>query len=766
VETELTRIFDALPVIAWIALPDGHADFINRCWCDLAGRGTEEISGQGWMALVHPDDLPAMLASWHAMVASGKPGELRVRTRHGDGNHHWHLFRVGPLKNASGHVTRWYGMDTGTGGRQQPAEPSPASELDALLTIDAMPLPVAITAPSGEVRRVNRHALHYFGRSFEQLKRSKASEVVHPEDLPYIISAQSKAYETGSTYNVQSRHRRSDGVYRWFNVVGMPLRDAQGHISCWMHLLIDIDDQRRPEEALRTTERKLRSIIHTIPALVWSARIDGSVEFFNQHYLDYVGLSAEQVADWGWKAAVHPDDLDGLADSWQLIMASQAPGETEARLRRFDGEYRWFLFRVNPLRNEAGHIIKWYGISIDIDDRKRTEEQLRRSEAFLAEGQRISMTGSFSWCLDDNEVMLSDELYRIFGFDHDTTVTLDRIAGRIHPDDATLHADKKSDAREVGSDHDYEIRLRMPDGSVKHVHVVSHCAQGRDGQREYIGAIQDVTQRRASEETLGALRSELARMAKINSLGALTASIAHEVNQPLSGVITNASTCLRMLAADPPNIEGAIETARRAIRDGHRASDVITRVRALFSRKSSNTERVNLNDATKEVIALSQSTLKASRVTLKTDFCQDIPPVTGDRVQLQQVILNLLLNASEAMNGVDDRPREILVRTEVDEDARVRLTVQDSGVGFESEGLGKMFETFYTTKSSGMGIGLSISQSIIERHQGTLRAQANNGPGATFWFAIPRAGSDMRTTTSDSDATAPLLRAARVAGSL
>jgi signal transduction histidine kinase len=226
----------------------------------------------------------------------------------------------------------------------------------------------------------------------------------------------------------------------------------------------------------------------------------------------------------------------------------------------------------------------------------------------------------------------------------------------------------------------------------------------------------------------------------------LTASIAHEVNQPLLGIITNASTCLRMLAADPPNVDGARLTAQRTIRDGHRASDVIARLRALFSKKGTARESVDLNDATREVTALVSSELQRNRVTLRTELGDDLPAVIGDRVQLQQVILNLILNASEAMSGVDDRPRHLVIRTERNEGDQVRLTVQDTGVGFEPQDVDRFFDAFYTTKRGGMGIGLSVSRSIIESHHGRLWAMPNDGPGARFSFSIPREAEDLMGT--------------------
>jgi C4-dicarboxylate-specific signal transduction histidine kinase len=277
----------------------------------------------------------------------------------------------------------------------------------------------------------------------------------------------------------------------------------------------------------------------------------------------------------------------------------------------------------------------------------------------------------------------------------------------------------------------------MPDKSIKYLYAVARATRDESDQLEYIAAVRDVTARRLSDEALDKARLELAHVARVMSLGALTASIAHEVNQPLSGIITNASTCVRMLDGDPPNIDGARETAKRTIRDGRRAADVITRLRALFTKKDATTESVDLNEATREVIALSQSELERNRVVARTQFADRLPLVTGDRVQLQQVILNLVRNGSDAMSGVDDRPRELLFTTELEKSDRVRLSVRDAGIGVDAPNLEQLFQPFYTTKETGMGIGLSVSRSIIENHHGRLWATPNDGPGVTFSFSIP-----------------------------
>ncbi len=409
----------------------------------------------------------------------------------------------------------------------------------------------------------------------------------------------------------------------------------------------------------------------------------------------------------------------------------------EARLRRYDGQFRWFRFRASPLRDKHGRVIKWYGINADIHDRKRAEMELRRSEAFLAEGQRLARMGTFSWQVPTGEIVWSEQLYRIFGFKSGITLTVDLILTRVHPEDRSYAAEFIERARRGDNHFEYQYRILTPDGPVKYIQLNARRANDRPDQIEYIGTVLDVTQRRFSEEALGKARSELAHVTKVMSLGALTASIAHEVNQPLSGIVTNAGTCLRMLAADPPNVEGAQETARRTIRDSKRAADVIARLRGLFSKRSATIEAVDLNQTACEVIALMRSDLEQARVILRTEFAEKLPFVGGDRVQLQQVIMNLLRNGADAMSSVDDRPRGLSIKTEPDADATVRLTVQDAGIGFEPQHEDRLFDAFYTTKRDGMGIGLSVSRSIIESHSGHLWAALNDGPGAAFAFSIP-----------------------------
>ena len=433
------------------------------------------------------------------------------------------------------------------------------------------------------------------------------------------------------------------------------------------------------------------------------------------------------------------------------VAANQAAiGLQEARLRseqrRVAGELDQRVSQRTMELAAANEELK-----MEVAERRRAEEALKRSEAFLTEGQRLSRTGSFSWRMATDEILWSEQMYRIFEFNRGVQLTFEQIGTRVHPEDIPSWNAVIERARVESGGFEFEHRLQMPDRSVKHLHLVAHGTRDSQGRLEYIGAVQDVTQRKNSEEELNEARSELARVVRFTTLGAMTASIAHEVNQPLSGIVTNAGTCLRMLSADPPNVDGARETARRTIRDGNRASEVINRLRALFSKKDTAAESVDLNETTTEVIALSLAELQRNRVILLLELAEDLPLVTGDRVQLQQVILNLLRNASDAMSGVDDRPRQLVIRTERDHGDRVRLTVQDEGIGLDPQTMDKLFETFYTTKNEGMGIGLSVSRSIIESHHGRLWATPNHGPGATFSFSIPRRSESSTSADGNRD---------------
>ena len=645
------------------------------------------------------------------------------------------------------------------------------------LIIDSVPGLVAILNPAGDVEAVNDQVLEYCGEPLEAMRHWGTNGIVHAEDVPRIAPVFANAIASGVPYDFDARIRRFDALYRWFRVRGRPLRESGGDIARWYVLLTDIDDRKHAEALLAGENRLLEMVANGESMAVILGEIcrlvertaagcrcsvvlvdpsglrleHGAAPSLPDSFIQSIigrpiavdagpcGMAAclnEQViagdlttetrwASWCSVALAH-----GLQACWSTPIPSTA-GKVLGTFAIYYDEPRTPTMQQQRLIEQVTHVA-----SIAIE-RTQEAEALTRSEALLARVQQVSATGGFYWWPMTGEVYWSEQVYRIFELDPATPLTTELRQSRIHPDD--LHAHQKSVelAMRDGRDFEYEVRLLMPDGSVKYVHSLVHATRDAEGSLLYVGALQDVTPRRLSEIALSKVRSELAHVARVTTLGALTASIAHEVNQPLSGIITNASTCLRMLGADPPNVDGARETARRTIRDGNRAAEVIAKLRALYSRRDTTLESVDLNEAASEVLALLRNDLHTNLVVLRTEFAEGLPHVRGDRVQLQQVVLNLLRNASDAMSTVDERPRDLLIKTEVDHGNGVRLSVRDAGIGFAPDAAEKLFDAFYTTKPDGMGVGLSVSRSIIERHHGRLWGAANEDHGATFVFSLP-----------------------------
>ena len=734
-ELSLRNIVDNIPGFVHTTSAMGDVEFISRQTIEYFGKTKEELKDWARAGVVHPDDLPRAIEAWRKSIETGRDHEVEQRNRRADGIFRWFQARGRAVRNQEGEITAWYWLLIDIDDRKKAEEALRVNQRNLSLIVDSIPGLVARVSPAGDVEVVNRPLLEYFGKNLEEVRNWQLTDAIYPDDLPRALETFSRL-PTGEPFDDEQRLRRSDGVYRWFQSRGLPLRDPDGRILNWYVLLTDIEDRKRAEEALQSNERNLSLIINTMPTLAWSARPDGSADFLNQYYLEYVGLPFEELQGWGWTVAVNPDDLNALSDAWKSIMTAGKPGEVEARLRRFDGEFRWFLFRTNPMRDDSGQIVKWYGTNTDIHDRKLAEAEVKESYLRLAEAQQLSKTGSFITNLAADEHHWSEETFRIFEFDPAAKVTVQMIRSQIHAEDLPSF-DAMIARAMTGTDVDFSFRFVTPRGAVKHIRGMARVIEHIVGRPLFIGALQDITDSKLSEEALNRARSELARVARVTTLNALTASIAHEINQPLSGIITNADTCLWLLSIDPPDVAGARETAQRTIRDGNRAADVIKRLRNLYSNKETQFESMDLNEATREVIALSLSDLQRNKVIVRHELAAELPPITADRIQLQQVVLNLVRNASEAMSTVDDRPRELLVRTEREREDRVRLSVKDVGVGFQPQHADKLFEAFYTTKGDGMGIGLHVSRSIIEAHHGRLWAQANDGPGATFFFSIP-----------------------------
>jgi hypothetical protein len=503
-----------------------------------------------------------------------------------------------------------------------------------------------------------------------------------------------------------------------------------------------VEAQKRIEAALVQSEDRLQLVIDTIPTLVWRAGPEGNPDLLNQPALDYTGLTLDQ-AEKGWPCAFHPDDKAGMLEKWGAIRESGMRGELEARLRRFDGEYRWFLFRAEPLRDALGNIVKWYGSSTDIEDRKRTEEILRRSEAYLSEAQRLSHTGSWAFIpATGKHTYWSEEIFRITGFDPARgPPRFEEFERRVHPDDRARTKEHFRTAIREKADFDHGYRMVHPGGEIRDIHVIGHPVLRPSGDLvEFVGTLMDVTERRRAEEE----RQALAHANRIATMGQLTASIAHEVNQPITTARNNAASALRFLSRIPPDLEEVREALGCVLNDVDRAGDVIAGIRKLIQKAPApRGDRLDINEAIREVIVLTRGEALKNGVSVRMQLAEGLPIIQGDRVQLQQIVLNLILNAVEAMNSVDDGRRELSISTERRRADEVLVAVRDSGPGIDPEQLERVFDSFYTSKPSGMGLGLAICRSIVDAHEGRLWADANEPRGAVFQFTLPAGNTFM-----------------------
>jgi len=976
---DLKLVTDTIPALVWSSRhSDGAAEFFNQHYLDYVGRSAEDMRGWSWTEAVHPDDLDKARNDWAAMVASGRLSTTETRLRRHDGVYRTFLVQAAPLRDAKGEIVRWYGVNTDIEDRKRAEEAVRSNERKLNLILDTVPALIHVLGTDGSVMWVNQAALDYTGLTLDEVHRADyRARIFHPDDLERVRDERLAALKRPVLFELEMRTRAADGSYRWFLNRYNPLLDERGNLDCWYAVSFDIEDRKRAEEGLRASEHKLNLILNTIPSHIQVLGADGTTLYVNQATLDYTGLTREDVQKEDYKARVfHSEDWESVQAKRQPALKRPEPFELEMRTRGADGIYRWFLYRYSPLIDEQGALDRWYVASFDVEDSKRTaaelgrvntllnhaqrisrvgsfwadidadehvwseelyrifemdpaidnisiqtvrerihpddvahydvfgaqsadgkeyewtyrivprpgvvktlhcvthrvasitdrvvffgaiqditefrkvedalrqseaslahaqqishvgsfwsdleadthlwsdelyrifeldpgafkptihtvrdnvhpddlaaydalvaqswdgegyswafrimpkpnvvkhlhsycrrvpeitdrlvffgtiqdvtefkrvEDALRQSEAFLAAGEAVSGTGTFLWSIESGDIKWSSQLYRIFEFEDGSPVTLERIATRVHPEDRRPMAEMVERAN-AALDSEFEQRLLMTDGRVKNLLFVARFERDHDGRPHYRGVVEDVTERRRSEQALSRVRSELAHVTRVASLNTLTASIAHEVNQPLSGIMTNATTCLRMLAGNQPDLDGARRTVQRLMRDGKRASEVIARLRSLFSRKEASVEPVDLNEAAREVIALSHHELRRNEIEVRLELHDDLPAVAGDRVQLQQVILNLILNASDAMCAVGGRPRNLHVVTGLDENGGVQLAVSDTGIGFGDGDAAGLFEPFYTTKPSGMG---------------RLWAEPNEGAGATFRLSIPCAG--------------------------
>jgi PAS domain S-box-containing protein len=502
--------------------------------------------------------------------------------------------------------------------------------------------------------------------------------------------------------------------------------------------------EQRAIEALRESEAQRKEVFEHNPVMYFMVDADGTVLSVNTFGAAQLGYLVSELRGQSVLKVFFEEDRDLVRNSFDVCLTDIGQTHSwEIRKVRKDGSALWVRENAKAVRRLDNRSIVLIACE-DITERKEAENALRQSGNYLAEAQRLSHTGSFGWRVATGEIIWSEETFRIFGYDKAPSVTLDMVFQRIHPDDRAQAQQTIDRASSDGRDFDHEYRLLMPDGSVKYAHATAHAVTDASGGVEFVGAVTDVTARKRAEEKLHEAQAELAHVTRVTALGELAASIAHEVNQPLAAVVANAAASLRWLDRETPNLKEARSALESIVNDGNRAGEVIQRVRALVNKTVDQKVPLDVNEVVNEVITLLHHELFSHGMSLRMELAPALGPVLGDRIQLQQVILNLVINGIDAVQPVTNRPRELVIRTLQEEVHHMLVTVSDCGVGFAAENADRLFDPFFTTKSGGMGMGLSICRSIVESHGGRLSASSNVGPGATFQFSLPMHQEDHR----------------------
>jgi PAS domain S-box-containing protein len=525
------------------------------------------------------------------------------------------------------------------------------------------------------------------------------------------------------------RSLRDNGSPMYVRASGKPMFDANGEFHGYRGTSTDVTALMQAQEALREGERSLRSAIDGIAGLLAIRAPNGELETVNRQCLEYFGRSLEELKNWETSDAVHPEDLPRVLELFKRAIASGNPYHFDQRLRRFDGEYRWFDCRGVPIRDDSGRIARWYVLLTDIEDRTRAEHALRSALDGIA--------GLIVVLAPNGEVeTVNRQVFEYFGRSLEWLKNWG-TNDTVHPEDLprTLEALKR--ALVSGNSFQNELRLRRSDGEYRWFdtrHVPIRDDSGRIA-RWYVLAT-DIEDRTRALAQLEQMQSDFAHMNRVSMMGELTASLSHEITQPIASARINALAAQNFLDMQPPGLGEAREALSRIVGDTSRAGDIINRIRDHVKKAPPRKEQFDLNEAINEVIVLARSAIIKNGVWVQTRLSEGLFPVHGDRVQLQQVALNLVLNAVEAMGSTEAGTRELLISTDQDHRAVV-VAVRDSGPGLDPSHLERVFDAFYTTKSSGMGMGLSICRSIIDAHGGRLWAGANEPRGAIFQFTLP-----------------------------
>jgi len=743
-ERELRDVIDTIPALVWSALPDGSNTYVNKRFVEYTGSSAEQTAGSGWQALIHPDDLERHARKWTEAVARGKPHESEVRSRRSDGQYRWQLDRGVPLRDEDGTIVKWYGVTTDIEDRKRAEEALQQSQFYLVEAQRLARMGSWAFNPSGFFEYWSQELFKIYGRDPQKgpptLEQYLAT--VYPQDRDFMANTIKRMHAERSGCDVKKRIVHPDGELRYIRCVGIPVVEGEV-LKGFLGTAIDITDQELLNQELERRQAYLAEAQRLTHTGSWAWNVGTDELFWSEEIFRIYGIDpVKQKPAWFLILdRVHPDDRASLLQRKKMESTQTEWAESEADFRIVvpDGKIKHLHSIAHPVMDTSGQVIEVIGTVMDVTERKRVEDSLRRSESHLAEAQKLTHTGSWAWRVPDwSALEVSEEFYRIYGFDPaEEAPTREEYLERVHPEDRLKWTGITERAIVEKAGYDHEFRILLPNGIVKWIRTVGHPVLSNAGDLEgFVGSSTDITERKSAEqerEKLRQLEADLAHINRVSTLGEMAASLAHDIKQPIAAAITSANSCIEWLAHEPPNLDRARGAAARIDKYGNRAAEIIDRIRSFYKKSPPQRELVDVNGIIQEMLTLLTGEATRSSISMCTDLSAELPKIMVDRVQLQQVFMNLVLNAIEAMK---DSGGELSVKSQL-HDGQLEFSVSDTGVGLPAEKTDQIFSAFFTTKPQGSGMGLAISRSIVESHGGQLWASANSGGGATFHFTLP-----------------------------
>lgn len=623
------------------------------------------------------------------------------------------------------------------------------TQRDSAGIIDLIPAMAWSTTSDGMLDFANQHFLDYIGLPLADISGENFYRLFHQDDTDRLGSEWQIIMASKTAKEVEGRIRRADGCYRWCTLRQKPHFDSSRNVIKWYGVVLDIEDRKQAEDALKETksalaasEENLRLIINSLPVLVWSARPDGSADFVNKSWLDYAGLPAEEILEWGFLKLYHPDDIPEMVEIWKRDLEFSDHTQLKGRIRGVDGQYRWFYFSGRKLTDAHGNV-RWFGVNIDIENLQCAENALRASEAALRESEHklnliINTIPAMAWsCTPDGQLEYwNKNLVDFVGLPFEDIVGFG-FYRMFHPDDVERMRVSWEEVVATKKPNPVDARIRRFDGEYRWFTLQQSPLLDANGNViRWYGVVVDIEDRKRAEKSLRQSQSHLAQVTRVTTIGELAISIAHEINQPLMAIVTNAGTCLRWLQDGHTDLDQARLAAERVVYDGHRTGEIVASIRAMAQRSPARMEKTDFKKALSDVLLLLREELQSKGLRVMTDLTLEPLNILGDRTQLQQVLLNLIMNSAEATPHGAGAVIKVICKQ--GKEGEIEVSVSDTGQGISQEQLDRVFEPFYTTKSEGIGMGLSICRSIVEAHGGRIWATTNHPVGSSFKFTLSK----------------------------